>query len=118
MGEPYGSRPYPPPRWSYPNGGGVGGGYDGPPPPPPPPHMMQGPSPYHHHHHPPPPLIPPPPSRYDDLSPGGGPHRPYSYAQHPHAGSKTVLRKKFSWKHYPEVRCAHHIHHPASQETG
>jgi hypothetical protein len=64
--------------------------------------MMHGPPPHHQHH--PPPLIAPPPSRYDDLSPGGGLHRPYSYAQHPHSGSKTVLRKKFSWKHYPEVR--------------
>lgn len=28
---------------------------------------------------------------------------PYTYVQQPNLESKTVLRKKFSWKHYPEV---------------
>jgi hypothetical protein len=29
---------------------------------------------------------------------------PYSYMQQPDLDEKTVLRKKFSWKHFPEVR--------------
>lgn len=29
---------------------------------------------------------------------------PYTYVQQPNSESKTLLRKKFSWKHYPEVR--------------
>lgn len=28
---------------------------------------------------------------------------PYTYVQQPHLEEKTVLRKKFSWKHYPEL---------------
>lgn len=28
---------------------------------------------------------------------------PYTYVQQPRLEEKTVLRKKFSWKHYPEV---------------
>jgi hypothetical protein len=28
---------------------------------------------------------------------------PYTYVQQPHLDEKTVLRKKFSWKHYPEL---------------
>jgi hypothetical protein len=32
----------------------------------------------------------------------GGPP-PYGYMQHPRMEEKTILRKKFSWKHYPEV---------------
>jgi hypothetical protein len=31
---------------------------------------------------------------------------PYTYVQQPTLEEKTVLRKKFSWKHYPEVRFA------------
>ena len=42
---------------------------------------------------------------YDDFgrpSPQGFP--PYSYVQQPTLEEKTILRKKFSWKHFPEVR--------------
>ena len=31
------------------------------------------------------------------------PYAPYTYVQQPHLEEKTVLRKKFSWKHYPEL---------------
>jgi hypothetical protein len=30
-------------------------------------------------------------------------YAPYTYVQQPHLDEKTVLRKKFSWKHYPEL---------------
>lgn len=30
-------------------------------------------------------------------------YAPYTYVQQPHLEEKTVLRKKFSWKHYPEL---------------
>jgi hypothetical protein len=73
--------PYPPPRWNY-----------GPP------------EPFHSeyayealdeafaHHRPPPPL----PTHHT---------APYTYVQQPRLEEKTILRKKFSWKHYPEVSC-------------
>lgn len=32
---------------------------------------------------------------------------PYTYVQQPSLESKTLLRKKFSWKNYPEVRIRH-----------
>jgi hypothetical protein len=31
------------------------------------------------------------------------PYAPYTYVQQPRVESKTVLRKKFSWKNYPEL---------------
>lgn len=31
-------------------------------------------------------------------------YAPYTYVQQPRMEEKTILRKKFSWKHYPEVR--------------
>jgi hypothetical protein len=31
-------------------------------------------------------------------------YAPYTYVQQPRLEDKTILRKKFSWKHYPEVR--------------
>lgn len=57
------------------------------PPYPPPNHFYdeRGASPYHR---------PSPPTGY----------APYSYVQQPSLDEKTVLRKKFSWKHFPEVR--------------
>lgn len=82
--EPY-THSYPPPRWSYP----PSGPYDGPPPPQ---HMM------------------PRPQRYDEYAPPPSPrtnsYSPYAYVQQPHMESKTVLKKKFSWKNYPEVSCS------------
>ena len=30
-------------------------------------------------------------------------YAPYTYVQQPHLEEKTILRKKFSWKHYPEL---------------
>ena len=77
--------PYPPPRWNY--------------------NMHQ--EPYHPeyrydsqgdrfpYHGPPPPPMPP----MNHPNPA-----PYTYVQQPRLEEKTVLRKKFSWKHYPEVR--------------
>ena len=82
----------PPPRW----------GYEGPPP--------RYPLPQQQHRGPPYP--PPPPQYYADergyrrASPPPmmhGGYAPYSYVQQPSMEEKTVLRKKFSWKHYPEV---------------
>lgn len=67
---------------------------------------------HHHHHHP---HGPPhhqysngpstPMLRYDGQppAPGGMHYAPYTYVQQPHLEEKTVLRKKFSWKHYPEL---------------
>jgi hypothetical protein len=91
-------RPYPQPRYSY-------QGYP-----------QQLSSPY-------PPPIPPPafaPPRDDHERPTGkhapssrirtttasttaAPFSPYSYVQQPRLEDKTMLRKKFSWKHFPEV---------------
>jgi len=35
-------------------------------------------------------------------------YAPYSYIQNPRFEERTILKKKFSWKHYPEVRyCLH-----------
>jgi hypothetical protein len=51
----------------------------------PPPHYRGGPLPHHHHPHP-------------------GMHPPpFAYMHQPRIEEKTILRKKFSWKHYPEV---------------
>ena len=45
--------------------------------------------------------VPPPPQ---PPRPGDPYHAaPYTYVQQPHIEEKTVLRRKFSWKHYPEV---------------
>jgi hypothetical protein len=65
---------------------------------------------------PPPPY--PPQHYYDDrggVSPYQRPspppgYAPYSYVQQPSLDEKTVLRKKFSWKHFPEVRFCLHIY--------
>ena len=82
--------PYPPPRWNH----------YGPPPPEHQPHPEY--PPYEHHPEeggPPPPLYPlhhgPPPPHHHPS--------PYTYVQQPRLEEKTILRKKFSWKHYPEV---------------
>jgi len=85
-GDPYapqGYGNYPPPS------------YPGAPPPPrhhPYPHGHGGGPPGPHMRGPPPPQPPP------NVSEG-----PYSYVQQPRLVEKTVLRKKFSWKHYPEL---------------
>jgi hypothetical protein len=87
-------------------------GYPFPPPPP------GYPTPPQHHMTPPHGRViggpPPTPQYYDDRSyhmrpsaSGYGPmppNRPYSYMQQPPRDEKTILRKKFSWKHFPEVR--------------
>eukprot|EP00531_Pseudo-nitzschia_arenysensis_P009786 CAMPEP_0116130674 /NCGR_PEP_ID=MMETSP0329-20121206/8605_1 /TAXON_ID=697910 /ORGANISM="Pseudo-nitzschia arenysensis, Strain B593" /LENGTH=726 /DNA_ID=CAMNT_0003625067 /DNA_START=204 /DNA_END=2384 /DNA_ORIENTATION=+ len=95
----------PPPDYSY------------PPPPPPPPHYgghddhdvpMYGgnppPPPYHHRGGPLPPL-PGPHHPGMPMHPHhmGGPPPPYPYSHPPRMEEKTILRKKFSWKHYPEL---------------
>jgi hypothetical protein len=36
--------------------------------------------------------------------PGTAPMYPGTYGHPPLMEEKTILRKKFSWKHYPEVR--------------
>ena len=42
---------------------------------------------------------------YSHHRPPPPPHAaPYTYVQQPRLEEKTILRKKFSWKHYPEVR--------------
>lgn len=38
-----------------------------------------------------------------DGPPSSMAYAPYTYVQQPHLEEKTVLRKKFSWKHYPEL---------------
>jgi len=68
-----------------------------------PPHSMPGPPPGQ-----------PYPPRYMGYNGPPPPHgqgdpygmSPYSYVQQPHLEEKTVLRRKFSWKHYPEVGLA------------
>ncbi|KAL7566253.1 hypothetical protein ACA910_011314 [Epithemia clementina (nom. ined.)] len=45
---------------------------------------------------PPPPQPPRPGDPYHHTA-------PYSYVQQPHIDEKTILRRKFSWKHYPEL---------------
>ena len=40
----------------------------------------------------------PPPPHQSSMT-----YAPYTYVQQPHLEEKTVLRKKFSWKHYPEL---------------
>ena len=84
-------RSYPPPRWSY---------HQAPPPPP------------QYANRPPPAFMPPrdiidqrgQPNPKQQQSSGTVAFSPYSYVQQPHLEDKTVLRKKFSWKHFPEVR--------------
>jgi hypothetical protein len=96
---------YPSPSW---------GGYEhsGYPPPP-----LGYPTPPQHHMTPPHGRLiggpPPTPQYYDDRSyhmrpstSGYGPippNRGYPYIQQPNRDEKTILRKKFSWKHFPEV---------------
>ena len=65
-----------------------------------PPHLS-----YHHRGGPPPPM-PGPHHPGMSMHPHhmGGPSPPYSYGHPPRIEEKTILRKKFSWKHYPEVR--------------
>jgi hypothetical protein len=115
---PYSPSYHPPPR-------GGPGSWNPPPPPPPGSH---GDPYYGMPHRPPPPDYPPPP-HYGEEDPGmmgpGGPYGPppphyrgpppphhhhpgmhvppYGYGYHPRMEEKTILRKKFSWKHYPEV---------------
>lgn len=107
-------QPPPDPRsGGYPYPGWGSAGYE-----PPPPHHGYPPPPSHHHMTPPrimggPP--PPTPPYYDERSSyphhiqpspyGGVPMNrpPYPYMQPPNRDEKTVLRKKFSWKHFPEV---------------
>jgi hypothetical protein len=70
--------PYLPPRWNY-----------GRPP------ESYGPEyPYEGHDEAFAPHRPPPPPHHS---------APYTYVQQPRLEEKTILRKKFSWKHYPEV---------------
>lgn len=75
-------------------------------PPPGPPHGgPYGPPPPHG---PPEGWYPPPttpyPAREGAPPPPGPPYvSPYGHVQHPPVEEKTILRKKFSWKHYPEV---------------
>jgi hypothetical protein len=107
-------RPYPPNRWSY----------QGHPHAQPPPYGHgHGPPPSHSQPRPPPAFAPP---RDDHERPTGKhaqvsrtltkttttaaqPYSPYAYVQQPHLEDKTILRKKFSWKHFPEVRGLMHI---------
>lgn len=41
-----------------------------------------------------------PPPHHEDNNPH---YAPYTYVQQPRLEDKTILRKKFSWKHYPEL---------------
>lgn len=126
-------RQYPPPRWSsYPPDPNVRGPYPPPPhdmshqphpmehssryppsqvtpsgqyPPEgrhyPPPHSLHPPPQSHQYSH-----GPPTPMRRHDGGPPPVPsmtYAPYTYVQQPHLEEKTILRKKFSWKHYPEL---------------
>lgn len=132
-GQPPYSPPYPPPNrggggWnhSYPPPTHSDPLYrphphHGPPPDypyPPPPHHYGGredhdlpmyggnppPHPPYHHRGPPPPL---PLSHHSGMPMHpphmGGPPPPYAYGHPPRMEEKTILRKKFSWKHYPEL---------------
>lgn len=45
---------------------------------------------------------PPPSYSYDEYNPPPA-YAPYTHVQQPRLEEKTVLKKKFSWKHYPEV---------------
>jgi hypothetical protein len=112
--------PRPPGGYPSPGWGGGAGAYEHAPPhpqhhPPYPPPVFPSPPHMSPHHHPgrvggPP---PPPPSNYYDersyhgrpIPPGYGPLGPYSYVQQTNRDPKTILRKKFSWKHFPEVCC-------------
>jgi len=62
------------------------------------------PHPPYHHRGPPPPLSGPHHSGMP-MHPShmGGPPPPYAYGHPPRMEEKTILRKKFSWKHYPEL---------------
>lgn len=90
--------PTPSPYYHHPSEGTP---YDGPPrstpgtgnPYSPPSHHLQ------YHMYPPHPAYPPH---------MGGVMPPYTYIQHPNLEEKTMLRKKFSWKHFPEV--SHFVH--------
>jgi len=101
----YGPPPHhgPPPEYSYP---------------PPPPHYgahedhdvpMYGgnppPHPSYHHRGGPLPPLPGPHHPGMPMHPHhmGGPPPPYPYGHPPRMEEKTILRKKFSWKHYPEL---------------
>jgi len=105
---PHGPPPLPPPEYAYSS-------------PPPPSHYGGGPEdpdslygsnnypplPYYHPHRggPPPPM---PGSIHPGMSmhphPMVGPPPPFPYRPHPsRMEEKTILRKKFSWKHYPEL---------------
>jgi len=65
----------------------------------PPPHPS-----YHHRGGPPPPLPGPHHPVMSMHAPHmGGPPPPYPYGHPPRMEEKTILRKKFSWKHYPEL---------------
>lgn len=71
--------PYPPPRWNYgPPQDSFHGDYS-----------YEVPDEAYTHHRPHPSFPPH--------------HAPYTYVQQPRLEEKTILRKKFSWKHYPEV---------------
>eukprot|EP00751_Fragilariopsis_kerguelensis_P031417 CAMPEP_0170916518 /NCGR_PEP_ID=MMETSP0735-20130129/6843_1 /TAXON_ID=186038 /ORGANISM="Fragilariopsis kerguelensis, Strain L26-C5" /LENGTH=799 /DNA_ID=CAMNT_0011314637 /DNA_START=169 /DNA_END=2568 /DNA_ORIENTATION=+ len=69
---------------------------------PPPPHASF----YHYRGGPPPSILGGP--RHPGMPPMhphhmGGPPVPYPYGHPPRMEEKTILRKKFSWKHYPEL---------------
>ena len=108
---------YPPPTWTY----------EGPDTPP---ALVERPSfeegyyspegPYAQYDYPPPPKAeyrrypPPPDARHQYITPTASRDMeqadeayhtaPYTYVQQPRLKEETILRKKFSWKHYPEVR--------------
>ena len=76
--------------------------YPGPPGPPPPGQYGGPPPPPPEGWYPPP--TTPYPGREGPPPPPGGPYvSPYGHPPHPPVEEKTILRKKFSWKHYPEV---------------
>lgn len=76
---PHGQGPHIPPRWNY--GPPLLDTYR-------PDYLYEGHDDAFVPHHPPPPL--------NHAS-------PYTYVQQPRLEEKTILKKKFSWKHYPEV---------------
>jgi hypothetical protein len=81
--------PYIPPRWSY----------DHSMPPPPYQYPRSGPEPSR----PSPPSVSAPQTPYRPYPFPSHHAAPYTYVQQPRLEEKTILRKKFSWKHYPEV---------------
>lgn len=94
---------YPPPRWSaYPD---MRPSY-----PPPheggPPMTRESPSPSSYHRppfRPPGSYMAPPPHMAGRPRDPSMHYAPYTYVQQPQLEEKTILRKKFSWKHYPEL---------------